>query len=112
MGAEGAAGPRAKNAMPDKNPEPGLTYGSPAELPMPKTVVFTASPDQILEEAEGLDSRRRQTRSSSTPLSANGRTTSGRPTASRGPIGESDEMLQKTRRANELCRALDADTFH
>ena len=107
---EGAAGPRAKNALSDQNPEPGLTYGSPADLPLPKTVVFTASPDEILEEAEGWVHGGVNAffvypvvREWSHDIWA----VDGKPWT----IGESDEMLQKTRRANELCRALDADTF-
>ena len=90
--------------------EPGLHYGHCDELPLPKTIFFGAGLDNILADARQW-SRRGVTaffvdyvaREWSTDIWA----TDGKPWT----IGESDETLQKARRAAALCREIGSQTF-
>jgi len=90
--------------------EPGLNYGYIADLPLPKTVLFSASPDEIIADAEEW-ARHGVTaffmdyvaRDWSSDIWA----TDGKPWT----IGESDEMFQKAKQANAVCRRIGSETF-
>jgi hypothetical protein len=90
--------------------EPGMKYGRSAELPLPKTVLFTAEPGQLIDDADewarrGIDGffLYRVAREWSNDIWA----TDGKSWT----IGVSDETFQKTRSANEVCRKIGSDTF-
>ncbi len=90
--------------------DPNVQYGITERLSTPKTIIFSASPDSILADAEEwarrginaffMDYVARE-------WSDNIWAKDGKPWA----IGESDETFQKARRANELCRRIGSETF-
>ncbi|MCP4641283.1 MAG: hypothetical protein GY851_12650 [bacterium] len=90
--------------------EPGLTYGQGEPSSPPKTLVFSATPDNIIAHAEewqrlGIDGffLNKVVREWSDDVWA----TDGKPWT----IGESDETFQKTKQANAVCRELGMETF-
>jgi len=93
-----------------KPAEPGLTYGPAEGLSLPKTILFSASPDSIIADAEEwsrhgvtaffMDNVARE-------WSDNIWAKDGKPWT----IGESDEMFQKARQANEICQRIGSETF-
>lgn len=89
---------------------PNVSYGGVGHLPMPKTILFSASPDSILADAEEWSRRGVQAffldyvaREWSDNIWAK----DGKPWT----IGESDETFQQVRRANELCKRIGSETF-
>lgn len=95
---------------PSETAVPGLTYGTVEELPRPKTIFFGAGIDDILADAEewkrrGIDAFFVDyvAREWSTDIWS----TDGKPWT----IGESDETLQKARKAAEICRGIGSETF-
>ena len=91
-------------------PEPGVTYGTLSDFPLPKTILFSASPDEIAADA-GEWSRRGVgaffldyvARDWSSDIWA----TDGKPWT----IGASDETFQKTQRATAVARWLGSEVF-
>lgn len=95
---------------PSKTAEPGLAYGTTAELPLPKTILFSASPEQIIADAQVWAQHGVQAffldqvaREWCTDIWA----TDKKPWT----IGESDETFQQAKRANESCRSIGSETF-
>ena len=93
-----------------KKAEEGLTYGKSNELPLPKTVLFSAGPDHIIADAEEWSRRGINAffldfvaREWSSDIWAR----DGKPWT----IGESDETFQKAKQANEICRRIGSETF-
>jgi len=90
--------------------EHGLSYGTNSDLPVPKTILFSAGPDHIIADAEQWARRGINAffldfvaRDWSSDIWAR----DGKPWT----IGESDEMFQKAKRANEICRRIGSETF-
>jgi len=104
----GAAG--APPDLTSRTAEPGLAYGTPKELPLPKTVLFSAGPDEIIADAEEWSRR---------GVNAFFMDFVARDWASNiwarddkpWTIGASDETFQKARHANEICRRIGSETF-
>ncbi len=97
-------------AAPSKTAEPGLAYGNTAELPLPKTILFSASPEQIIADARAWAEHGVQAffmdqvaREWSTDIWA----------ADKKPwtIGASDETFQQAKQANDLCKRIGSETF-
>jgi len=89
---------------------PGLSYGEVEDLPNPKTIFFGAGIDNILADAERWKERGIDAffvdyvaREWSTDIWS----TDGKPWT----IGESDETLQKAKRAAAICRENEQQTF-
>ncbi len=104
------SGPSPDEGMPSRQPEPGLTFGKNQELALPKTIVFSVSPDEIIADAETWKRRGVQAffldyvaREWCSDIWAR----DGKPWT----IGESDETFQKAKKANELCRRIGSETF-
>jgi len=83
--------------------EPGMTYGQSPELPLPKTILFTGEPNQLINDAEEWARRgiqgfflNRIAREWADDIWA----TDGKPWT----IGEADETFQKTKAANMICK--------
>lgn len=95
---------------PAKKALPGLAYGTVTDLPLPKTILFSATPDQIAADAETwaqhgvtaffMDGVARE-------WSSDIWATDNKPWT----IGESDETFQKAKAANEVCRRIGSETF-
>ncbi|MFH1744420.1 MAG: hypothetical protein ABIH23_35910, partial [bacterium] len=90
--------------------EPGLIYGKVDDLPLPKTILFSAGPDQIIADAEEWSRRGINAffldfiaREWSSDIWAK----DGKPWT----IGESDDNFQKAKKANEICNRIGSDTF-
>ena len=93
-----------------RSADPNVQYGITERLSTPKTIIFSASPDSILEDAEEwtqcgvnaffMDYVARE-------WSDNIWAMDGKPWT----IGASDETFQKARQANELCRRIGSETF-
>ncbi len=90
--------------------EPGVMYGIGEDASLPKTLVFSATPDNVIAHAEewhalGIDGffLNKVVREWSDDVWA----TDGKPWT----IGESDATFQKTRKANAICQRLGMDTF-
>lgn len=106
----GAAGSSAPMDTAAKHAEPGVSYGTTDTLSTPKTVLFSASPDSIIADAETWASHGVNAffmdyvaREWSSDIWA----ADGKPWT----IGPSDEMFQKARQANEICRRIGSETF-
>ncbi len=90
--------------------QPGLTYGASADLPLPKTILFSTSPDEIIADAKEwkahgvnaffLDYVARDW--SSDIWAADGEPWT---------IGASDRMFQKTKEAVRIARGLGSEVF-
>lgn len=90
--------------------EPGLTYGVVPDLALPKTIVFSVGPEEVVADAEEwarhgvngffLDFIARDW---SSDIWAGDQ----KPWT----IGESDELFQKTKQANAVCRQIGSETF-
>ena len=90
--------------------EPGLTFGKNDLLPLPRTLLYSAGLDEIIADAEewkkrGIDGffLNGCARGWENDIWA----TDGKPET----IGQSDETFQKAKRANEICRSVDSETF-
>ncbi|NIA13989.1 MAG: hypothetical protein GWP08_07905 [Nitrospiraceae bacterium] len=95
---------------PSEIAEPGLSYGTVDNLPLPKTILFSVSPDDIAADAEEWARRGVQAffmdyvaREWSSDIWAK----DGKPWT----IGESDETFQKAKEANAVCRRIGSETF-
>jgi len=93
-----------------KQAEPGVAYGTVADFTLPKTILFSAGPDDIAADAE--EWARRGVRAFfldfvAREWSSNIWATDGKPWT----VGESDETFQKARRANAVCRRVGSETF-
>ncbi|MBI5094932.1 MAG: hypothetical protein HZB26_21165 [Candidatus Hydrogenedentes bacterium] len=96
--------------VPEKQLVPGLTYGKSDELTMPKCILFSCSPEEILADGEQwsklgisaffLESGAREWSSDIWGVDKKPWT-----------IGASDETFQKTLKANELCKRIGSETF-
>ena len=102
----GSGAPR----IPSKIAEPGLSYGNVDDLTLPKTILFSASPEDIAADAEEWARRGVQAffmnyvaREWSSDIWAK----DGKPWT----IGESDETFQKAKEANAVCRRIGSETF-
>ncbi len=116
-GTSGAAAHAGEAATAEKVPrlpsqfaEPGLTFGRSDELPLPKTLLYSAGPDQVIADAEQW--KRRGIDGFFLGGCVGGWqsdvwSTDGKPST----IGESDATFQKAKRANEVCRRIGAETF-
>lgn len=94
----------------NQNIELGLSYGTVPDLPLPKTILFSASPDEIIADAEewarhGVSAFFMDyiAREWSTDIWG----CDGKPWT----IGESDEFFQKAKKANEICKRIGSETF-
>lgn len=90
--------------------EPDITYGKNEGAPLPKTILFSVGPDAIIADAEEWSKRGVNAffldfvaREWSNDIWA----ADGKPWT----IGESDEMLQKCRKANEVCKKIGSEAF-
>ncbi len=90
--------------------EPGLTYGSPADWPLPKTILFSAGPDEIAADAAEWHRRGVSgffldfvVRDWSSDIWA----TDGEPWT----IGASDKTFQKTKLATAAARKVGSEVF-
>jgi len=102
--------PQSSPDMASTEAEPGLTFGKISELPLPKTILFSASPDHIIADAEEWSRRginafflNYVAREWSSDIWARDQ----KPWT----IGESDGTFQKARQANEICRRIGSETF-
>jgi len=96
--------------LPSQYPEPGLTFGQCDELPLPRTLLYSAGPDEVIADAEewkrrGIDGFFLNGCARGWPNDI--WATDGKPWT----IGESDETFQKAKRANEVCRRIGSETF-
>jgi len=89
---------------------PGLTYGKSSDVALPKTILFSASPDEIIADAEEWARRGISAffmdyiaREWSTDIWG----CDGKPWT----IGESDDFFKKARQANDVCRRIGSETF-
>ncbi len=106
--AEASSPPRPE--IESTTSEPGLQYGHVEELPLPKTILFSAGPDHILADAE--EWARRGVRAFFMDFVAREWSSDiwardGKPWA----IGESDETFQTAKQANALCQRIGSETF-
>ena len=90
--------------------EPAVTYGAPAGFPLPKTIVFSVGPDEIIADAQGWQRHGVNAffldfvaRNWSSDIWA----TDGEPWT----IGASDKTLQKTKQATAVARRLSSEVF-
>jgi len=90
--------------------EPGMTYGQSPDLPLPKTILFTGEPAQLINDAEEWSQRgiqgfflNRIAREWADDIWA----TDGKPWT----IGEADETFQKTKAVNKICQKIGSETF-
>jgi len=90
--------------------EPGVTYGASADFPLPKTILFSTSPDEIIADAEEWRNRGINAffldyvaRDWSSDIWA----ADGEPWT----IGDSDKTFQKVKKANAIARQLGSDVF-
>ncbi|HOZ47995.1 MAG TPA: hypothetical protein PLO37_22110 [Candidatus Hydrogenedentes bacterium] len=90
--------------------EPGLSYGGVDELALPKTVLFSAGPEEIAADAEEWSRRGINAffldycaREWSIDIWA----TDGKPWT----IGESDGTFRQAQQANEVCRRIGSEVF-
>ena len=102
--------PATHPVVASRQAEPDLTYGHTDELPPPKTVLFSAGPDQIIADAEEWARRGIEAffldfvaREWSSDIWAR----DGKPWT----IGASDETFQQAKQANEVCRGIGSETF-
>jgi len=109
FGAE-VTGPQAPKRLSSDTAVPGLSYGHTDELPLPKTIFFGAGLDDIINDADAWEALGIQAyfvdyvaREWSTDIWA----TDGKPWT----IGDSDETLQKAKRASAICKEKGAETF-
>ena len=95
---------------PSQYSEPGLAFGRCDELSMPKNILYSASPDEIIADAEAWQERGIDGFFMSGCVSGwegNVWATDGDPST----IGESDETFQRAKRATELCEQLGMETL-
>jgi hypothetical protein len=90
--------------------EPGVTYGHLQDLPLPRTILFSAGPDEIAADAEGWARHGIQAffldfvaRDWSSDIWA----ADGEPWT----IGKADKSFQKTKRATEASRRIGSEVF-
>ena len=90
--------------------EPGTTYGTLPGFPLPKTIVFSVGPDEIIADAQQW----RQHGVSAFFLDFVARDWSSYVWAADGEpwtIGASDKTFQKTKRATAVARRLGSEVF-
>jgi hypothetical protein len=93
-----------------KTAEPGITYGVVPGLPLPKTILYSVSPDVLAADAESwakLGFGAFFVTGVASEWSTDVWAADGEPWT----IGRSDKTWQTLRRANERCKALGAETF-
>ena len=90
--------------------EPGITYGTATNLPLPKTIVFSVGPEDIEKDAQAWKDRGVEAffmdfvaREWSSDIWARD--------GKAWTIGESDDTFQAAKRANEVCKAIGSETF-
>ncbi|HNR35976.1 MAG TPA: hypothetical protein PKO36_12405 [Candidatus Hydrogenedentes bacterium] len=100
----------AHAVKPSEIPDPDVEYGPPGGLPMPKTILFSASPDQIAADAEEWAKRGisaffldQVARDWSSDIWA----TDKEPWT----IGASDATFQKSKEAAAVCRRIGSELF-
>ncbi len=108
MGAGYAGADSATDAS--QKAEPGVAYGNAEEFPLPKTILFSASPEQILADAQAwaehgvqaffLDQVAREWSTDIWGVDKKPWT-----------IGASDETFQQAKQANDLCKSIGSETF-
>ena len=111
MGADDAStAPPWAPKFESERAEPGLAYGKSEALPLPKTILFSASPDEIIADAEEWSRRGINAffvdytaRDWSSDIWA----CDGKPWT----IGAADETFQKVKKAAEICRRIGSDTL-
>ena len=91
-------------------PEPGLSFGPSNDFPLPKTLLYDASPDEIIADAaewkkRGIDGFFMSGCMSGWSCDIWG--VDGKPWT----IGQSDDTLQKAKRATEVCSQLGMETI-
>jgi hypothetical protein len=95
---------------PSEIAEPGLSYGAVPDFPLPKTILFSAAPEEIVADAEEWE-RRGITAffmdDTAREWSSDIWAVDGKPWT----LGESDETFQKAKQANEVCRRIGSETF-
>ena len=103
-------GPNRYPRFEAKSAEHGVTYGRRDDLPLPKTILYSVSPDELLADAEEWSKRGFSgffVTGVAPEWSSDIWATDGEPWT----IGSSDKTLQKVKQANAQCRRLGADTF-
>ena len=104
------AGPGHYPRFDSKQADPGLHFGVVPELPLPKTVLFSLGPDELLADAEAwkkLGIEAFFLTGVASEWSADVWAADGEPWT----VGASDKTFQKVKQANELCRRIGAETF-
>jgi hypothetical protein len=96
--------------MESRQAEPGMTYGAPADFLLPKTILFSASSDEIIADAREWQQRGVNAffldyvaRDWSSDIWA----ADGEPWT----IGESDKTFQKTKQATSVARKIGSEVF-
>jgi hypothetical protein len=105
-----APGPGRYPRFDAKQAQPGVEYGTLPDFPLPKTVLYSVNPDELLADAEAW------TKAGFGAFFITGvapEWSSNVWAADNEPwtIGASDKTLQKVKQATEKCKALGADTF-
>jgi hypothetical protein len=103
-------GPGKYPRFESKQAEPGLSYGKAKDFPLPKTILFSVTPDELLADA-GEWSRRGFNAFFLTGAAGDWSSdiwaTDGEPWT----IGTSDKTFQKVRQGTEICRGLGCEVF-
>ncbi|MDX9972020.1 MAG: hypothetical protein RBU21_03410 [FCB group bacterium] len=105
-----APGPGLYPRFDAKQAQPGVEYGTLPDLPLPKTILYSVSPDELLADAEAW------TQAGFGAFFITGvapEWSSNVWAADNEPwtIGQSDATLQKVKQATAKCTQLGADTF-
>ena len=93
-----------------RDPEPGITFGKAAELPLPKTLLYSVSPEELMADAAAWVDRGIQgffLTGVAGEWSNDVWATDGEPWT----IGPSDKTFQAARRATEHAKSLGCDVF-
>lgn len=94
----------------DAHAEPGLSYGTVPELPLPKTLLFSIGPDDVAADAAAWKQRGVQgffLEGVAGEWSSDIWATDGEAWS----IGASDKTFQKVQKAAEACRAVGSELF-
>ncbi len=97
-------------SAPSEMVEEGLTYGHDDSLPLPKTILFSTSPDEIVADAEEW-SRRGINAFFMDYVARNWSSDIWAADDKPWTIGESDETFQKAKNANAICKRIGSETF-
>ncbi len=103
-------GPGKYPRFDSKQAEPGISYGQTPDLALPKTLLYSVGPDELLADAEAWA---RLGFKGFFLTGVAGEWSSDVWSADKEPwtIGESDKTLQTVRQANGRCRWLGCDVF-